>query len=216
VRRVDDEAREVERPPDHPLAVVLARPRLPAVVGAVERRLHALDHGVDAVTLRGRDRDVEPAPGPVGQAGRRLRVQLLPGRAAVLREEKARPGSPLRSFSPRPKRPASTPELPKPHEEAVRVARGRREAGALRDARPSLPAVRRLVEAAIRRVRPELAGHARVQDVALLRVYEDPVHALGFREPHVSPGLAAVARAVDAIPDGDGVSRPALAGPHPD
>ena len=39
VRRIDDEAREVERPPDHHLAVVARLPGRAAVVGAIERRL---------------------------------------------------------------------------------------------------------------------------------------------------------------------------------
>ena len=223
VRRVDDEAREVERPPDHPLAVVLPGPRLSAVVGAEQRRLHALDDRVNAVGLRRRDRDVEAAPRPLGQAGRRLRVERLPRRAAVLREEEARAGRACRPVAAGAERPALAPEIPEPREEAVRVLRVHREAGAARrkvgaleDERPALPTVRRLVEAAVRGVRPEPAGHARVHDVALPRVHEDPVHALGCREAHVLPGLAAVAGAIDAVPDGRGVARPALAGADPD
>src|SRR6266446_5511699 len=47
-------------------------------------------------------------------------------------------------------------------------------------------------------------------------MYDDPIHTLRFRQPHVRPSLAAVARAPDAVPDRDRVARPALAGADPD
>src|SRR5262249_42343947 len=118
--------------------------------------------------------------------------------------------------------PALAAEIPETGEEEVgvlRIHRDARAAGrqvrALQDERPGLAAVGGLVEAAVGAVRPELARHAGVDDVAVLRMDENPHDALGLLEAHVGPGLAAVGGLVDAVADRDRVPGPRLAGADP-
>src|SRR5207237_6199504 len=68
VLRIDDEVREVERPPDHVRAAVPHLPREPAVARAVQRiaRRSALEDGIDDAGVGWRDGygDASPRLGP--------------------------------------------------------------------------------------------------------------------------------------------------------
>src|SRR5256885_12051032 len=80
IHRIDDQAREVERPPDHRLATVERAPDLAAVVGSVERSMLGLDEGVDAFRSGGRDHHLDAAPWFRRQA---VPLDALPGLAAI-------------------------------------------------------------------------------------------------------------------------------------
>ena len=83
-------------------------------------------------------------------------------------------------------------------------------------ARPGLPAVGRLVEAAVAAVAPERALRGHVDDARVARVDDDPADVLGVLEPDVLPGLAAVGRLVHAVAVAHAALRVVLAGAHPD
>ena len=58
---IDGQVREIKRAPDHPVAFVALRPRLSAIIGNKERAVGRFDEGVNALRIRRRDRDREPA-----------------------------------------------------------------------------------------------------------------------------------------------------------
>ena len=62
VGRVDDEAAEVERPPDHVLTVIARLPGLSPVARPIERRVRRLDQRVDDLRIRRRDDGLDAAP----------------------------------------------------------------------------------------------------------------------------------------------------------
>ena len=212
VGRVDRHAAEVERPPDHPLAVVAPLPGLAAVGGAIQRRILRLDEGVDDVVVARRDHDFRPAP----RLGRRR--QLFPVGAAVGRFEQRAAARRVGAVAAGAEGPALAAEVPQAGVEDIRVGRvhrqrraARREVSAGEDQVPALAAVGRLVEAAVGAVAPERTRRAGVHGVAVLRVDDDAGDPFRLGQPDVGPGLAAVGRLVDAVADGDRVARPALA-----
>src|SRR4029078_8397092 len=71
IGRIDNEIGEVRRPPYHRLAVVAAIPGLAAVVGTVQRALHALYRRVDDAGVRWRDGDRYAAVGCVRHSAAR-------------------------------------------------------------------------------------------------------------------------------------------------
>ena len=89
VDRIDDQMREVERTPDHPLALVALLPGAAAVVGNVERAVDAFDDRIDGLRIARRDGHGDAAIRLFRQAGIRLRRQLGPGLAAIGGAEQA-------------------------------------------------------------------------------------------------------------------------------
>ncbi len=220
VLRIDDQPREVERPPHHALAAVAGFPGRAAVRGAVQRRAGRLDEGVDDVAVGGSDRYLDPAPRLGGQA---LLAELGPAAAAVGGAEEAAAAGRVGPLAAGAEGPALAAEVPQPGDEDARIERVHRHGGAAggevragEDQVPALASVVGLVESAVGAVAPELAGHAGVDHVGVLRVYRDGDDALGVAQAHVGPALAAVGRLVDAVADGHGVAHPGLARAHPD
>ena len=225
VLRVDDEAGEVERAPDHELAAVEGLPGRAAVVGAVEPvlRNRGLDQGVDDVGFSGRHGHSDAAPGLGREALRALLVEIRPRRAAVGRLQEAARARRVGAVAAGAERPALAAEVPHAGEERARVlpvhgdhGAARREVAAFQDLRPRLAAVGGAVDAAVVAVGPELAGRARVNGVGFRGIHEDLRDPLRAAEPRVRPALAAVDRLVHAVADRDAVARPGFARADPD
>ena len=92
-------------------------------------------------------------------------------------------------------------------------------AGVLRDLqhlRPRLPAIGRLVEAAVAARGPQRALGGHVDGVAVFRIDDDAADVLGGVEPDVGPRSPAVVALVDAVAIRDRSLRVAFAGPDPD
>src|SRR5262249_17074463 len=175
-------------------------------------RVVGLDERIDDLVVRRGDRGLDAAPGPGRQPLGGLVGELLPALAAVDGREEAaaaRRVGPVAAGAEGPALAAEIPETGEGEGGGLRIQRDPRAAGrpvrALQDERPGLAAVGGLVEAAVGAVRPELARHAGVDDVAVLRMDENPHDALGLLEAHVGPGLAAVGGLVDAVADRDRV-----------
>src|SRR5438105_3449047 len=58
---VNDQVRKVKRTPNHPVTLIALRPGLPAVVGDIERAIGRLNETVNALCVRGCNRDRQPA-----------------------------------------------------------------------------------------------------------------------------------------------------------
>ncbi len=223
VRRIDDEAGEVERAPDHVLALVAFRPGRAAVRRPVERRVLRLHERVDDVRVRRRDGHLHAAPGRPGQSLVRARGQRGPARPAVGGSVEAAPAWRVGAVAAGAEGPALAAEIPEPREKNIRIPRVHRQSGAscgrvrpLQHEGPCLPAVRRLVKPAVDAVAPELARNAGVYHVAVFRVDGDFRDALRLMQTHVRPGRAGVGRLVNPVADRDRIARPCLAAAHPD
>ena len=176
-----------------------------------------LEHGVDALRVRGRDRHRDLAHRQVGQPDAVVgTVELLPGVAAVAGDVQAAAGSAAGAAV------GVDLELPRPGEQVARVDRVERDVrapGVLvheEDALPALAAVHGAVDPALllRPVgMPEGAG---VDDVGIGRMDGEPGNAPGLLEPHQRPGRPRVRGLVDPLPDGDVAADLPLAGPGPD
>ena len=84
------------------------------------------------------------------------------------------------------------------------------------DLLPGLAAVGRAKDAALLVGVPQVAGGADEDVVTVQRIDDNPRDALAVRETDVLPVVTAVGALVDAVPHRHAVSRPALAGAHPD
>src|SRR5262249_5268084 len=163
--------------------------------------------------IGGREGEADAAQLAVGQA--LLGLQPAPARAAVPAHVQAAAGT-ARLHAPR-----RAPELPHAGEQVVgglRVHRQIAATGGAVDGEHLLPApaaVGGLEHAALAVVLPRRAGGADESGVAPARVELDARHVLGLLEAEVLPGLAAVARAVDAVAVRDAVAQVRLAGAHP-
>ena len=214
VLRVDEDLLVVHGAAGDVVAALL--PALAAVRGAEgPARLvggRGLDERVDGVGLGGGEGEADAAHLLLGQAAR----DLLPGLPAVRRLVDARPGAAVDQGE------DVAPALVGGGDQGVRVARVHDDvgdAGVLVDREhgvPGLPAVGRLVEAAVAAGRPERALRRDVDDVRVLRVDHDLPDVLGGLEAHVLPALAAVLALVDAVAVADAALRVVLAGAHPD
>jgi hypothetical protein len=121
--RIDDEVGEIERPPDHQLALVALVPGLAAVIGAIQRRIGRLDERVDDVRRRWRDRDGETAERLLRKTLVRRVGDFGPCFSAVRRTEQAASRRLVRRLPARAERPALAPEVPERGEDRVRVLR---------------------------------------------------------------------------------------------
>ena len=197
-------------------AVVVARPRpaLPFVVRPVHARLLAFrgDQGVHALRVLRIHAETRTSHVHGGQTLRQLR----PGIAAVRRLVEAA----LRAAAD--ELPDLTAPLQRGGNDDLRLLRIHRHVGHAgvgvdrQDRLPRLPAVRRLVEAAVTAGRPERADCGHVDDVRVARVDDDVLGVLGVFEPHALPRLAGVGRLVHAVAVADAALVVVLAGAEPD
>ncbi len=225
VRRIDDQVREVERAPHHPLALVALVHVLPPSFETIESRHPSTRPRVDALRIGRRQRHGDPSVRLLREPGVLRWGDLRPRRAAVGRSEEpaarrsSGPSPPDRNVHPLP------PEVPERGEEHVGILRigdrGCRNPSTRSVPRATsdhvLPPSVVLVEAALLRIAPQLAGHAREHRVARSRVDQDFRDPLGlFGSPtfvHVSPPSVGF---VDAVADRHAVARPRLARADPD
>ncbi len=213
VLRVDEDLLVVHGAAGDVVAALL--PALAAVRGAEgPARLvggRGLDERVEGVGLGRGDREPDAAHLLLGEAAR----HLLPRLPAVRRLVDARPGAAVDE------REDVAPALVGSGHQGVRVAGVHDDvgdAGVLVDRQhgiPGLPAVRRLVEAAVAAGAPERALRGDVDDVRVLRVDEDLADVLGGLQADVLPALAAVLALVDAVAVADAPLRVVLPRAHP-
>src|SRR3954462_8562537 len=82
---------------------------------------------------------------------------------------------------------------------------------------PGPAAVARVINAAVLLGRCQSAERTDIDAVGVGRIYQDATDAAALRQPHVGPGLSAVARLVHTIAGHvDVADRPGLAGSGPD
>ena len=213
VLRVDEDLLVVHGAAGDVVAALL--PALAAVRGAEgPARLvggRGLDERVEGVGLGGGDREPDAAHLLLGEAAR----HLLPRLPAVRRLVDARPGAAVDEGE------DVAPALVGSGHQGVRVAGVHDDVGHARvlvDGQhgiPGLPAVRRLVEAAVAAGAPERALRGDVDDVRVLRVDEDLADVLGGLQADVLPALAAVLALVDAVAVADAPLRVVLPRAHP-
>ncbi len=181
----------VVRAPEHPL-VVLERLVLAVRVG--------LDERVHAVRVGGAHGQADL---PHRAAREAVPLQAHPGVAAV----RGLPEAAARATALAPPRPDA--HLPRGREEDARIGGVHGEvdgAGVLvdeEDALPRLPAVPRPVDAALLLGSVQVAERRHEHHVRVTRVDDDAPDPPDLLEPHVSPRLAAVRRAVDPVADRD-------------
>ena len=171
-----------------------------------------LDERVEGVGLGGSEGEADPAHLLLGEP----LLDPLPGLAAVGRLVNTRPRAAVDEGE------DVAPALVGGGDEGVGVAGVHDDVGHARvlvdreHGRPGLPAVCRLVEAAVAAGSPQRALGRHVDDVRVLRVNEDLADVLGGLEAHVLPALPAVLAPVDAVAVADAPLRVVLARAHPD
>ena len=149
-----------------------------------------------------------------------IRVQVVPPSAE---RNRPLPDGCVRAFAAGAERPAFAPEIPHAGEHHVGIRSGpcamvEQPVERFAPFRTSPRSCRRRSSCRGRdRANRSTACPARsVNGVAVRRVDDDLRDALGVRQAHVRPGLAAVGRLVDAVADRDAVARPRFAGADPD
>ena len=80
---------------------------------------------------------------------------------------------------------------------------------------PGLAGIGRFIEAAVAAGSPERAFCRHIHHFAIAGINHNPSDVLGFFQPHILPGLAAVFRAVHAVAVSNAALAVALAGAHP-
>ena len=162
ILRIDNQVREIERPPDHPVALVALVPGRAAIIGNEERAVGGFDKSVNALA-RSTARS-QPRCRPYGFFGKPLlfsgviSVQVVPPSAernSPLAEGASGPSPPERNVQPLRRKSHRAREH---HVGIRRIDRDRRAAGgkigAFQNQIPSLAAIGRLVETAIGRIAP--------------------------------------------------------------
>src|SRR2546430_12810660 len=91
-----------------------------------------------------------------------------------------------------------------------------RQIGALEHLGPRLPAVGRLVDAALVAVAPELPRHAHVHRIGFGWIDEDLDNMLGVPQPQVRPVVTAVVRPIDPVTHRHAVPHPRFSAADPD
>src|SRR4029453_16543094 len=85
ILRIDNQVREVEWAPDHPLTLISLVPGRAAIVGDKERAFGGLDKRVNALGIRRSDRHCKASVRFLRETLIGLRGNLRPGTAAVRR-----------------------------------------------------------------------------------------------------------------------------------
>ena len=125
VLRIDDQAGEIERAPDHVLAAIALGPGGAAVVGAEQCAAGAFDHGVNDLGIGGGEGHRLAAPRALGQAA--LALHVGPGRPAILAYVKAAARRRVRPITARAKGPALAAKIPQAGDELFGILRIERE-----------------------------------------------------------------------------------------
>jgi hypothetical protein len=187
-------------------------PAFTQILRHIQRRLAALDVGIDDIRARRRNSEGDPPQIAFGQAY----GQLLPGLAAVggfMQPTSGATGS---------ERPGLPAELPHGGIDNVRFLGIEGNVGAARvgidveDFRPGLAAVGGFVQPAFLAGGPQRPQRRHINRVGTARVNDNAGNPFGFFQPHARPGFAAIGRLIDAVADRDRVARPAFPGAHPD
>ena len=201
-------AAAVGRAPDLAVLGLASVPRNPVA---------GLEHRIDALRIRGRDRHRDLAHREVGQPDAVIRtIELLPAVAAVARDVQAAAGSAAGAAI------RVNLQLPRPREQVARVDGVESDVGAPRvlvheeHVLPALAAVHGAEDAAFGLRPVGVAERADVDDVGIGRMDGEPGNASGLFEPHERPGHPAVGGLVDPLPDGDVAADLPLAGAGPD
>ena len=219
----DRHSRVIGRP-SHRVAIRIDHlPVLTAVVGSPElAALGVLAMPRDAVA--GFDQDVYPVRVRVGRRGHHLAHrlgrqtaagQLRPGGATIAGHEQTAPRTTALAS------PGVDFDLPHAGEDDARVRRVHRDlraAGVLVREQRALPrraAVGRPEHAALGLWTVRRPQRAREDDLGIRRIDHDATDTPGLLEPHARPGLAGVARFVNALTDGNVAANPRLAGSRP-
>ena len=189
---------------DHPPrpAAVFRSPHLPAIgfPAFPGNAVAGLDHRVDAVGIRRRDRHLDLADFARRQP---LPAQLRPGRAAVVRREEAAAGAATLAG------PGLDIHVPHAREQLARVGGIHVElgtAGVLVDKQHALPvlaAVHGAIDAALLLRSVGMAQRARQHHVRVLRVHDDLADAAGLLQAHARPRASRVGGLVDAFTNRD-------------
>ena len=110
--RINDQVREVERTPDHPIALIALVPRRAAIIGDKERAVGGFDKGINTFCIRGRDCDCDTTVGLLRKTPGVLRRDFRPGRAAVGRPKQTAARRRVRALATGTEGPALAPEVP--------------------------------------------------------------------------------------------------------